>query len=307
VVFVLLPFSKISLAYIDPAGFTYLFAAFLCLTFYCRKRNLLRLAPALEAVSLGLLMTIPILVSTYLAASIDLPLADDALKRADAALGFKWMPFIEFIDDHPSIAHTLARAYSSFGVQLLALPLILGVTGRCERAYLMIMTYGVICYAASIVSIWFPALGTYTVYGLGQDQLQNINAYYGFASLPDFVAVREQPAFVLSIANASGIVTFPSVHAAGAALCAWAAWDLRPIRYPLAGWNLLMAVSAVTHANHYVVDVIAGITISAASIFLVTKTLRHAAHVSWRFSLPAAIWARNVRRQRDESESPTVS
>lgn len=282
VVFALLPFSKISLVYTDPDGFTYLFAAFLCFTYYCRKRNLLRLAPALEAVSLGLFMTIPILVSTYLAASIDLPLADDMLKSADAALGFEWMPFIKLIDAHPGVARTLAYAYSSFGMQLLVLPLILGVSGRCERAYAMIMSYGVLCYAASIVSIWFPALGTYTVYGLTQDQLQNINAHYGFASLPDFVAVREQPAFLLSIANASGIITFPSVHAAGAALCAWAAWDLKPIRYPFAGWNVLMAVSAVSHANHYVVDVLAGIGICAASIFVVTRLLRYLSQSTWK-------------------------
>jgi hypothetical protein len=39
-------------------------------------------------------------------------------------------------------------------------PLILGATGRYERSYVMILSFGVLSYFSSIVSIWFPALGT---------------------------------------------------------------------------------------------------------------------------------------------------
>jgi len=58
------------------------------------------------------------------------------------------------------------------------------------------------------------------VYGVPQDHLRNINAHYGFAFIPDFTAVRAASSFSLSFNNASGIVSFPSVHAAAASLCA---------------------------------------------------------------------------------------
>ncbi len=68
-----------------------------------------------------------------------------------------------------------------------------------------------------------------------------------------------------------GILTFPSVHAAVAMLCAWAMWPIRPLRYPFLLLNILMTVSAVSHAGHYLADIIAGIGIAAATIAIVNK------------------------------------
>lgn len=289
VVFALLPFTKVSFAFGDPMSWVYLFVAYGLVSTYCWKRNLLRLAPALEGVFLGIVMTTPTLIASYMAASAGLPLMDDALVRADEALGFDWRAFIEFIDARPLLADTLAKAYSSFAFQLLLLPFILAATARFARVYVMILSYGVIVFTACIVSIWFPALGTYVVYGVAPDHLQNINAHYGFAFLTDFNAVREQPEFALTLLNASGIITFPSVHAAGAFLCAWAAWDLKAIRYPLAAWNMLMAASAISHANHYLVDVVAGVAIAALSIASVKQTLRFMERNAWRMPSPAVI------------------
>jgi len=307
VVFALLPFSKVSFAYNDLEGLGYIFAICLGLSVYCWKRKMLRLAPSLEAVALGVVMTVPILISTYLAASLDMPLMDVPLMPADASLGLNWAAFIHFVDAHPAFAEILARAYSSFAIQLLMLPLILGANGRYERSYVMILSFGVLSYVSSIVSIWFPALGTYAVYGMTQEQLHNINAHYGFAFLPDFTAVREQADFVLSAANASGIVTFPSVHAAGALLCAWAAWDLKPVRYPFVAWNVVMGISAVSHANHYLVDILAGVAIASMSIYLVSEVLRRMQQAQWSVLPPSAIWALVVREKQGERGSPTLS
>jgi membrane-associated phospholipid phosphatase len=281
VVFALLPFSKLGLTYAGVDGIGVFLFIFFVFSAYCWKRRMLRLAPALEAIGIGLFLTIPVLISTYLAASLDQPLTDGLLIHADTALGFNWPAFIRTIDAHPVLSHILGIAYSSFSVQLALLPLILGVTARYERIYVMIMSYGVICYLSSLVSVWFPALGTFTVYGVSQGQLHNINAVYGFHFLHDFNLVREQPTFELSLASASGIVTFPSVHAAVALLCAWAAWDLKYARYIFVIWNILMAVSAISNANHYLVDIIAGATVAVVSIFGVKRTVYYARQLHW--------------------------
>ncbi|WP_425277651.1 phosphatase PAP2 family protein [Mesorhizobium amorphae] len=118
---------------------------------------------------------------------------------------------------------------------------------------------------------WYPALGTYAAYGVGIGDLTNINAKFGFFFLDQFHAVRDQHEFVLKLSQAAGIVTFPSVHAGLAGLCAWAAWDSRVLRYPLLVLNILMATSAVSHANHYMVDVIAGLGIAALTISIATS------------------------------------
>ncbi|MET2829497.1 phosphatase PAP2 family protein [Mesorhizobium shangrilense] len=306
VVLTLLPFSKVSFAYHDLGHLSYLFASFFALSVYCWKRKMFRLASSLEALAIGVFMTVPILISTYLAASLDMPLMDAPLMRADAALGLHWVAFIQFVDAHPAFAEILAKAYSSLGIQLLMLPLILGATGRHARTYVMILSYGVLCYVSSFISIWFPALGTYSVYGIMQEQLHDINAYYGFAFLHDFNAVREQAEFTLSAANASGIVTFPSVHAACALLCAWAAWDLKPVRYPLIAWNILMGISAISHANHYLVDVIAGVAIGSVSIYLVSEVLHRMQQAQWTVLPPSAVWALVTCEKQSESRPSTL-
>lgn len=305
-VFILLQSSRISFEYAESSGFYYLIFVFYGLSIYCWKRKLLRLAPSLEALALGTIMTVPILISTYLAASLDMPLMDAPLVRADAVLGLHWTTFIQFVDAHPTFANVLAVAYSSFGIQLLVLPLILGATGRYARCYTMILSYGVLCYISSFVSIWFPALGTYSTYGVTQDQLQSINAYYGFAFLGDFTAVRQQAEFVLSATDAHGIVTFPSVHAAVAFLCAWATWDLKPLRYFFIAWNVLMGISAVSHANHYLVDIIAGVAVAGFSIYAVSQVLRHMGRTHWSVMSPSVALSLPVRDGHNNSGSPPL-
>lgn len=273
-VFAALPFTKVRFSTQNIQDIGFFIAVFGLISVYCRFRGMERLRASLEVVTVGLLLSVPMLVASYLAASLDYPLTDDLLMRWDSALGFDWKSFIEFIDARPTLAHTLALAYQSFAFQLILLPILLGLTGRVERAYLMICAYALLCAVSVVVSIWFPALGTYTVYGLGIDDVRNINAYFGFAFLGDFHAVRDQAEFVLSLRSISGIITFPSVHAAGALLCAWAAWDVKIARYPLLVWNGLMAISAVSHANHYLVDVLAGFAIAASSIALAFALLR---------------------------------
>jgi membrane-associated phospholipid phosphatase len=77
--------------------------------------------------------------------------------------------------------------------------------------------------------------------------------------------------------NASGIVTMPSGHAAGAFLCAWAAWDMKLLRIPLLLLNVLMAVAAISHGGHYLVDILAGGMVAALSIALASYISKSAA------------------------------
>lgn len=286
-VFALLPFSKITFTGTDLGRIAFVTGIAGVCAGYCWKRGMDRLAPGLEAVMLGLFMTVPILVSTYLAMSLDHPLADESLAYADGIMGFDWTVFIGFVDGHPDLATALQYAYSSISFQLLTLPLLLGIAGYQERSYRMIFAYGVICYTSSIISIWFPALGTYAAHGISQPQLNSINVHYGFAFLHDFLAVRSAPTFTLSLANASGIVTFPSVHAAAALLCGWAAWPVKSFRYPFAALNVLMAVSAVSNGGHYVTDIVAGFLVATISIAVVTQVLRWQVHAKYR--LPGII------------------
>lgn len=240
----------------------------------CRWRTIRSLATLVEVNACGLLLTVPVLISTYLAFKLDLPLADQRLLSMDSAFGVNWPAMILFIDAHPVLANTLNCAYASFPLQLLFLPIILVMTGRPARAYQMVSIYGVLCFFSSLISIWFPAVGTYVMHNVDPSTLENLDGYLGTQFLNEFNAVRDNADFAFVLQNAAGIITFPSVHAAIATLSAWAAWDTKVVRYPVLVLSLLTAASAGVVANHYFVDVIAGAGVASFSIALVLFIVR---------------------------------
>jgi len=240
-------------------------------------RRMTRLQVAAEGFVLTFLMSIPILVLSYSAMKLDFPLADSTLAGMDAWFGFDVPAIVLAVDRHPMLADLLRQAYRSLSPQLLLLPVILALAGRFARVYGLAACYFILCAISFLITIFFPAIGTIVHYGLGNGQLAHVSDYYGHHFLASFTAVREDPAFVLSLGVASGIVTFPSIHAGMAVLCAWAAWPLRLIRWPMLALNAAMFASAISNGSHYVVDVVAGGLIACLAIAIVRSLFARAA------------------------------
>ena len=259
--------------------------ATILLAVYCGWRSMPALRNTIEPVGLGMVMTVPTVLSTYLAIGTGMPLADEPLAALDAALGFEWLAFVGYVDGFPWLAYLLGLCYQSFAVQLLLLPVLVALFDRADHAYRMVAAYALICLAASVIAIWFPALGAYPHYGIGPDKLENINIHFGYFFLEQFNGVRDNPDFLFSMSEAAGILTFPSVHAAVAALCVWSTWGIVWLRFPVLVLNLGMAVSAVSHGSHYLVDVPAGIMLAIAcigAICVVTRPTQGMTRLGWK-------------------------
>lgn len=54
--------------------------------------------------------SLPVLLWTYTAINLNLPLADPQLMGMDAALGFDWFSLISYIDGSPRLAWLLASS-----------------------------------------------------------------------------------------------------------------------------------------------------------------------------------------------------
>lgn len=223
-----------------------------------------------EVYALGLINVVPAVTATYLAMRAGMPLADDRLMAMDAIFRFDWLALVRWVDGHPLLAIGLNLAYASISWQLLLIPFVLALTGRLARSYHMIIGYVLICSISSVISVWFPAAGQYIVHGLDFKSLHFVNGELGTAFFAEFEAVRSDPHFVLRLSHAEGILTFPSVHAGVAALCAWAAWPHRLMRYPILLLNAAMAFSAMIVSNHYAIDIVAGFGVAG---FCVSLTL----------------------------------
>ena len=247
---------------------------------YAHWRRLEAMRPFLEATMLGLLLMVPVLASTYAAMSLAMPFADPLLHRIDTALGFDWLAFIRWVDQSPGLSQLLGYGYSSFALQLLVLPGLLCLVRQPGRAYQLVSAYVVLCLVSSAIGAFFPSVGAYVTYGIEGADLRHINGVFGHHFLDTFNAIRSGNGFTLTLENAAGIVTFPSVHAGMAAICAWAAWPSRLLRWPFLALNVIMAVSAITHGAHYLIDPLAGGLAALLTVRLVhraTARLRPAA------------------------------
>jgi len=245
--------------------------------FYLHRDEKL-LSSLCEAVAAGWMLLIPVLASTYLSISLNMPLVDQKLIAMDQVLGFDWQEFIRAVDAIPILVSILDFCYTSFEYQIFAVSLLLIIMGQTNRAYAFVCGYGIVCFISSFIAIWYPALGAYAYLGLDQIDLVNINTRIGFNFLDSFNAVRSPEPFLLSLGVASGIITFPSVHVGIALLLIWAMWESGFLRYVFLLLNIAMTVSAITHGSHYLADAImgagvTGLTISIVSYFFLKKEI----------------------------------
>lgn len=267
----LLSQSKISLDYESLRPVATSLCVLMVTAWICARRGFHRWSLVMETLSVGVALSVLGLASSYLATSLSLPLADQFLVSSDQKLGFDGAAFIRWVDSHEWLAWFLMQAYASFAFQLVLLPLILILAGQPGRGVGLVLSYAIVCYTASFISIWFPAVAANVTYGIDGTTLQSINAQFGFAFLDQFHAVRNQAEFLLSLDKAQGILTFPSVHTATAVICAVSMLTVPWLRYPILLLNVGMATSTLSHGGHYLVDVLAGAILAVLSIWVAKR------------------------------------
>lgn len=268
---ILLSQSKISVDYASLRPAATSLTVLILTGIICARRQFHSWAHVMETLAIGIVLSILGLIASYLATSLGRPLADEILVDADRAVGFDGAAFIRRVDSQPWVAWLLMQAYASFAFQLVLLPIILILARQAARGFGLVLAYAIVCFVASFVSIWFPAVAANITYGIDGTSLRAINAQFGLAFLEQFHAVRDQDHFVLSLNQAQGILTFPSVHTATAVVCAACMLSLRWLRYPILLLNICMITSTLTHGGHYLVDVLAGVVLALAALLLVKR------------------------------------
>ena len=191
---------------------------------------------------------------TSLMASLDLPLVDGALERADELLGFDWSAASSWVEHHPLVEFVFKKAYFSM---LLQAPLIL-LIGSCarpgERNAEAIWLYIIGVLTCIIMSGILPAYGHFSVFGM--------------VPIDALRTIREGHWTLMSLSG-GGIVTFPSFHTELAVIYIYCTRHYRWSIMLFAPLNIVMLASTPTVGGHYLVDVIAGIAVAFGSIALV--------------------------------------
>jgi len=229
---------------------------------------------------------------SYVAGKMGIPLQDQALLAIDRALGLDPEPIARFVNDHPWLADILSRSYGLIKWPLLFIPVVLTLTARYVRLQLFMLAMSLALAITIAISALVPAIGTYYGLQLPAAHFPEINTAVYAGQLRDIVGLRDGSLHELQLFKLSGIVSFPSFHAASAVLYMWALWPVRRIGGIAAALNLMMIAATPVIGAHYIVDVAGGIALAAGSIFAAKAYLEWMGGTARVSAAPAApaVW-----------------
>lgn len=200
---------------------------------------------------------------SYVAASVSLPLQDGALAHLDHALGLDWKGMLAFMHRWPNIFKLMHLTYLSLSLQMVTAVLLLGFSGRLAwlRVYMLSFLFAALVTIA--ISPFLPAEGPWLHYGISS---VSGALPVSHTSWPVFFGLRDGSFRQLVGVGAEGIITFPSLHAALAAILVVAFWPVPGARWFAVPLNCLVIVATPIDGSHYFVDVLAGIAIAGLCV-----------------------------------------
>ena len=242
--------------------------------FYRVHRTDHKLASTLESTSQLVVFAAVAAPLSYLAAGTALPLQDAAFDAIDRALGFDWNAMLALMQRWPELFEFMRVIYLSLTVQMTAVVLLLGLTGRLAwlRVYMLAFIFAAVLTIA--LSALLPAEGVWLYYGLKANPAAMPVSH---TSWPVFLGLRDGSYRLVMAVGSEGIITFPSLHAALAVILMAAFWPVPVTRWLSAVVNSLMLTSTPIDGSHYLIDVLAGIVIAilclVAARMLVTRMI----------------------------------
>lgn len=219
-----------------------------------------------HAIVLFVFFTYGSFILQYLCVSLNWPLIDKELIAFDTALGFYWKDLFAWQIQQHAFTAILTAVYLSYAPQVLLTVLVLGFAGRAEDLADFILLFVVTVVFTILISTPFPASDTMFSFGIVDPHDTSPWSY--------FHALREGSMTTLSLDDKQGLISMPSLHAAHAIVFAYAVRHIRWL-FPISlVWNAAMIYSAIPFGGHYLIDIIAGVALSAAAILCIRHLKR---------------------------------
>lgn len=184
-------------------------------------------------------------------------LIDPYLMRADALLGFDWRSGAEFVSRWSGMAHVMARIYESTLLQVVALIIFLGATGRAVALHRFMLVGVVGSCAALAIWAWLPSVGPAAWTQLDPSVLRRVGVLVDGTYKQQLLAALQGPPSVIGRSDLAGLIAFPSMHTVMAAMVVYYA-RRTPIFVPAVLLNIPMIPAIIIQGGHHVTDVIGG-------------------------------------------------
>lgn len=212
--------------------------------------------------------------------------ADNSLAAIDRAIGVNWPAMMAIAADHQIVNAVLKIAYESMLPQIAVLVVALGIWGKSEQTYafcIAVATGATICIVTFTI---MPSFGAFSVYALPLHVTSRLNVLLDARYAQDLIGMLAHGPGRISVASLKGLIGFPSYHAVLALLVVWYARELSVIRWLALGLNTIVLISTPIQGGHHVVDILAGVAVTAAAVWVASRTLAWARRVPLIFAPP---------------------
>lgn len=195
-----------------------------------------------------------------LCVAVDAPLVDDVLINLDHRIGFSWDHLAVWYSSQHRLATLSGYLYILWGPQVIFTLFVLPLANRYRDLSEFIFVFFSISLVSLAVSAFLPASNPYFHYGMA--------THYGPSPWSQFYPLREGTLRSVDLTLTQGLVSFPSMHAAGALVFVYAARHIRWLFAISIVINFLMTLVALYIGAHYLADIIAGLLLSCGVIRL---------------------------------------
>jgi PAP2 superfamily len=228
-----------------------------------------RTARFFHVVSLVAILSAGFVVLSYLAVAAHMPASDATLARLDALLGFDWLAWFDFVHRHFWMQVAFSYIYKSTQFATPAALIYLVLANRqAYRYHEMLWVFIIAAIATIAICALAPAVHALTYFAMKVHHATRLQ-------LLPFWTKRGLYAGQISAINLShltGVVSFPSFHAALVIIFCYALRGTRLFRPALAvGAATLLTLPSV--GGHYLVDIPGGAGVALIAIVVVRRWL----------------------------------
>jgi len=230
-----------------------------------RHYGMTRIGNTLQAIALASVSSALTVVAMVILTRFSTPFADDLLAGADQAMGLNWMAMFAVFQRSPFLLEIARTAYASFYWQFIAICLVLFVTKRNRAGWRFLSAWVIALTVSALIYPFFTAQGPYLHYGIVPSDIPNLHRDAPWTTGPIIEAIRTGQRTDV-IGSMTGLIFFPSFHAAGAIMFIWSWWKFRWLRWPMLALNLMLIAAAPVFGLHYFIDLIGGVLVALGAI-----------------------------------------
>ena len=195
---------------------------------------------------------------------------DLRLARWDAALGFDWASIRTAVDGSAALVWLLGIAYHGLVPQMIVIVVALSYVARFDTLRVTVAAAILSGLATILLSALMPAAGNL----FDPARFQHLWTPVALAQAPLIAGLRDGSMRVLDLGALQGIITFPSYHAALAAIFIYAFRRVPTLSVPGRLWAGLTILATPLGGGHYATDVIAGLALALVAVPAATILVR---------------------------------